>query len=92
MPVLFPVQAPRDVLADTPQSCDSFFLQVKRSQGGLWSGIKCVLGGVLVGLAGLIAQPIEARLMRLMSHRLSAQCDAAATMYIQCISLCVCCV
>eukprot|EP00439_Symbiodinium_sp_Y106_P015759 s1009_g2.t1 len=41
LPVLFPVQAPRDVL------------------GGLWSGIKCVLGGVLVGLAGLIAQPIE---------------------------------
>lgn len=30
-------------------------------QGGLWSGIKCVLSGVLVGLAGVIAQPIEAR-------------------------------
>ncbi|CAJ1432358.1 unnamed protein product, partial [Effrenium voratum] len=27
--------------------------------GGLWSGIKCVLSGVLVGLAGVIAQPIE---------------------------------
>mmetsp|Transcript_67835 Transcript_67835/g.150293 ORF Transcript_67835/g.150293 Transcript_67835/m.150293 type:complete len:504 (-) Transcript_67835:19-1530(-) len=27
--------------------------------GGLWSGIKCVLGGLLVGMAGVIAQPIE---------------------------------
>eukprot|EP00435_Cladocopium_sp_Y103_P075751 s140_g64.t1 len=27
--------------------------------GGLWSGIKCVLSGVLFGLVGVIAQPVE---------------------------------
>ena len=33
------------------------------AEGGLRSGIKCVLSGVLFGLVGVIAQPVEARQM-----------------------------
>ena len=34
---------------------------ISGAKGGLWSGIKCVLSGVFMGLMGVICQPIEAR-------------------------------
>ncbi|CAK9040102.1 unnamed protein product [Durusdinium trenchii] len=50
-----------DVLRDAEDAFPAIFsVEAPRDVlGGLWSGIKCVLSGVLVGLAGVIAQPIE---------------------------------
>ena len=56
------VEEEPDVLRDAEDALPALFAtQPPRDVlGGLWSGVKCVLSGVLIGAAGLVAQPIEA--------------------------------